>query len=437
MNVVDMMARLAMIAHNGLNGNGPFKLYPQVRQGSDKSKTYVFISYARSDAAEVANLLQRRLEGYRILRKLVGEGVPLPESKYLRRVFVDTEDLSVSSESFLAQLRHELDDAEYLIVLCSKAAARSDSFVHKEIEYFTKKKDRDNAARILPIALDGVGDDAVPEELREIVKKRNIVLWDRGWPSQGRLGKAHLHSAFFKVLEFLLGVDAGVLNNRYWITWRRKIVRAVCVGAAVMLALVAALTHDVINQIHRVKFEKQVFPLSIDYSYMEAFAAPLIAQNRGTNCIIIAAMPKDFKELENKPWQKKEAIKRDLESLGWEWEDKELQIPNWQRPLVTAMIRPSGRDILEMNVYVDVVSQLSAIKKVLDYLTAENNPFHSADEKEELAHYYVEKFEEELIKLLNENPAISDCSWKFKFVTDKDELKKAIDDISTGKVLNK
>ena len=72
MNVVDMMARLAIIAHNGLNGNGPFKLYPQVRQGSDKSKTYVFISYARSDAAEVANLLQRRLEGYRIPRKLVG-----------------------------------------------------------------------------------------------------------------------------------------------------------------------------------------------------------------------------------------------------------------------------------------------------------------------------------------------------------------------------
>ena len=59
------------------------------------------------------------------------------------------------------------------------------------------------------------------------------------------------------------------------------------------------------------------------------------------------------------------------------------------------------------------------------------------DEKEELAHYYVDKFEEELIKLLNENPAISDFSWKFKFVTDKDELKKAIDDISTGKVLNK
>ena len=114
-------------------------------------KTHVFISYARSDAAEVASLLQRRLEGYRIPQKLVGTDVPLPESKYLRRVFVDTEDLSVSKESFHAQLKQELDDAEYLIVLCSKAAARSDSFVHKEIEYFTKTN-RGNKSRILPIA---------------------------------------------------------------------------------------------------------------------------------------------------------------------------------------------------------------------------------------------------------------------------------------------
>ncbi len=97
-------------------------------------KTHVFISYARSDAAEVANLLQRRLESYRIPRKLVGKCVPLPNGKYLRRVFVDTEDLSVSKESFNAHLKQELDDAKFLIVLCSRAAARADSFAHKEIK---------------------------------------------------------------------------------------------------------------------------------------------------------------------------------------------------------------------------------------------------------------------------------------------------------------
>lgn len=427
MNVVDMMARWAMIAHNGLNGNGPFKLYPQVRQGSDKSKTYVFISYARSDAAEVANLLQRRLEGYRIPRKLVGEGVPLPESKYLRRVFVDTEDLSVSKESFHAQLKHELDEAEYLIVLCSKAAARDDSFVHKEIEYFSKKHDGDTS-RILPIALDGVGDDVVPGALREIVKKRNIVLWDREWPSQGRLGKAQLHSAFFKVLEFLLGVDAGVLNNRYWIAWRRRIVRAVCVGAVVMIALVAALTHDVVNQIHRVKFEKQVFPLSIDYSYMEAFAAPLVGFETNKHNIIIAAMPKNYDELGNKPGMKKMAIQRDLAALGWTYVKRQYVKPNWSRPLETAVTMPKGSEIDGTNVFVDVVSQLSAVKKVLDYLT-EDNPFHSIDEREALAHYYVEEFKAKLIELMEENKSINGCSWEFKFVTDKDELKAALDNI--------
>lgn len=409
---------------------------------TDMSKTHVFISYARSDAAEVANLLQRQLEGYRIPRKLVGKDVPLPESKYLRRVFVDTEDLSVSKDSFHVQLKRELEDAKFLIVLCSKAAARADSFVHKEIEYFIARNDGDTS-RVLPIVLDGVGEDAIPVALRNVVKERNIVLWDREWPSQGRLGKAHLHSAYFKVLEFLLGVDAGVLNNRYWITWRRRIIRAVCIGASVLLALVAALTHDVrsqmqrveeqekrvIEQTHRVKFERQVFPLSIDYSYMKAFAAPLIAGNRGTNCVIIIAMPKNCRELENEPAVKKAAILDDAKELGWQSVGYKCDAPGRGRPVYSTMIRPNGKDLSGVNVYVDTISQLSAMKMVLDYLTTDN-PFHSIDEKETLLHRYLEEFKSTLNDLLGKNMAIDGCLWKLEFVKDKDELKKVLESIA-------
>lgn len=392
-----------------------------------KIKTHIFISYARSDASEVASLLQRRLEGYRISRKLVSKDVPLPDSKYLRRVFLDKEDLSVSNESFREQIWQELDDAEYLLVLCSKAAARPDSFVHKEISYFMKKN-CGNLSRILPIALDGVGDDAVPAELHEIVKERNIVLWNRGWESQGRLGKAHIHSAFFKVLEFLLGVEAGVLNNRYWIAWRRRIVLAACVWTAVMLSLVGVLTHDVINQIHRVKFEKQVFPLSIDYSYMEAFAAPLVGFETNKHNIIIAAMPKNYEELGNKPGKKKNEIQHDLAGLGWTYEKRQYSKPNWSRPLETAVAMPKEGVIEGTNVFVDVVSQLSAVKKVLDYLT-KDNPFYSIDEQESLTQYYVNEFKTKLVELMEKNEAIKGCSWEFKFVTDKDELKTVLDSI--------
>ena len=392
-----------------------------------KIKTHVFISYARSDASEVASLLQRRLEGYRIPRKLVSKDVPLPDSKYLRRVFVDKEDLSVSKGSFHKQLKKALDDAEYLLVLCSKAAARPDSFVHKEISYFMKKN-CGNLSRILPIALDGVGDDAVPAELHEIVKERNIVLWNRGWESQGRLGKAHIHSAFFKVLEFLLGVEAGVLHNRYWIAWRRRIVLAACVWTAVMLSLVGVLTHDVINQIHRVKFEKQVFPLSIDYSYMEAFAAPLVGFETNKHNIIIAAMPKNYEELGNKPGKKKNEIQHDLAGLGWTYEKRQYSKPNWSRPLETAVAMPKEGVIEGTNVFVDVVSQLSAVKKVLDYLT-KDNPFYSIDEQESLTQYYVNEFKTKLVELMEKNEAIKGCSWEFKFVTDKDELKTVLDSI--------
>lgn len=392
-----------------------------------KIKTHVFISYARSDASEVADLLQRRLEGYRIPRKLVSKDVPLPDSKYLRRVFLDKEDLSVSNESFREQIWQELDDAEYLLVLCSKAAARPDSFVHKEISYFMKKN-CGNLSRILPIALDGVGDDAVPAELHEIVKDRNIVLWNRGWESQGRLGKAHIHSAFFKVLEFLLGVEAGVLNNRYWIAWRRRIIQAACIWTAVMISLVGVLTHDVINQIHRVKFEKQVFPLSIDYSYMEAFAAPLVGFETNKHNIIIAAMPKNYEELGNKPGVKKNAIQRDLVELGWIYEKRQYSKPNWSRPLETAVAMPKEGAIEGTNVFVDVVSQLSAVKKVLDYLT-KDNPFYSIDEQESLTQYYVNEFKTKLVELMEKNETIKGCSWEFKFVTDKDELKTVLDSI--------
>lgn len=407
-----------------------------------KIKTHVFISYARSDAAEVANLLQRRLEGYRIPRKLVGKDVPLPEGKYLRRVFVDTEDLSVSKESFHAQLKHELDEAEYLIVLCSKAAARDDSFVHKEIEYFTKKNGGDTS-RILPIALDGVGSDAIPAELQGIVKERNIVLWDREWPTQGRLGKAHLHSAFFKVLEFLLGVDAGVLNNRYWITWRRRMLVVASVIACTLVTMIGVLAYGVMNQVHRVKFEKQVFPLSIDYSYMEAFVKPLIqfANAEHKHCILVAAMPKNYAETGNRPWNKLTAVKRDLDALGWTCNDKTYERPQSKnygkhknsRPLKTLEIRPNGVSIVNTNIFVDVVSQLSAVRKVLDYLT-EDNPFHSMDDVESLAKEYIGEFEQKLIELLNdeskEGRELFGSSWEVRFVKDRDELKAALDSIS-------
>jgi hypothetical protein len=59
----------------------------------------------------------------------------------------------------------------------------------------------------------------------------------------------------------------------------------------------------------------------------------------------------------------------------------------------------------------------------------EENPFHSIDERESLAKYYVEEFKMKLVELMKENESIKGCSWDFKFVTDKDELKATLDSI--------
>ena len=279
--------------------------------------------------------------------------------------------------------------------------------------------------------MDGIVRDAIPEELWNLVENRNIVVWNREWTTLGRLGKEHLHAAFFKVLEFLLGVDAGVLNNRYWMEWRRRIWIWSVMGISFMAALVGVMAHDVVNQTHRVKFEKKVFPLSIDYSYMEAFAVPLFSMETNKHNIVIAAMPKDYSELGNKPGAKKDAISRDLAELGWTYERRQYTKPNWSRPLETAVTMPGGCEIAGTNVFVDVVSQLSAVKKVLDYLT-EDNPFHSADDREELAQYYIEEFKTALVELLKNNASLDGCSWDFKFVTDKRELESALVSILSG-----
>lgn len=77
-------------------------------------KTFAFISYARSDGSTIANEVQRQLEAYVVPRKLVGQENPIPDGKYIRRVFVDTSDLSVTASDFTEEIKKNLRESEYL-----------------------------------------------------------------------------------------------------------------------------------------------------------------------------------------------------------------------------------------------------------------------------------------------------------------------------------
>lgn len=118
---------------------------------------YAFISYSRKDE-KWAKWLQRKLEGYRLprsVRKESGGRIP----KYLRPVFRDKTDLTVG-QSVSQNLRRELAESRYLIVICSPHSAQS-SFVDLEIRNFQELGRSD---RIIPFIVSGTPSPKKPSE---------------------------------------------------------------------------------------------------------------------------------------------------------------------------------------------------------------------------------------------------------------------------------
>jgi hypothetical protein len=119
-----------------------------------------FLSYSHKDAA-AARALHRRLESYRIPRRLVGrEGERGPIPARLTPIFRDREELPAAGD-LSERVRTALAVSDALVILCSPAAAAS-QWVAKEIDTFrTLHPDRPIIAAIL----DGEPADAFPLNL--------------------------------------------------------------------------------------------------------------------------------------------------------------------------------------------------------------------------------------------------------------------------------
>lgn len=395
---------------------------------------YVFISYAHVDRP-IALAIQKRLEAYQYPAKFVApENMPV-HSRYLRRVFVDIEDLSTHTESYKEDLRKELQAARYLIVLCSEASTQSD-YVAWEIETFLQEGHSEN--QILPVVVGGCSDKTIPPLLRNILKHRNVPIWNPGVKTT----HASNETALFRIIEFLIKVDGHVLNNRYVQQQKKRVFR---ISAAITLALSAlslTLFHDLkteearrISEQYRAEFEKEVFPYSLVYSYCQNFlfhlpsitigrthAVCLTPPNKAAQgtpasntppaepcvlkpaekCVVIIAMPEHYSELSNQEDDKKAAVKKDLESLGWIATEKSFKGDTLRRNISTLMldsedgeIASTNPDFTKVRVFADMASTVNSIKWVVDYLTKKENPYynHSEEEKRKLALEYIAKFE--------------------------------------------
>jgi len=101
---------------------------------ADRPRYHAFISYSHRDAA-FGRRLHRRLESYRLPRRLVGRAGRLgPAPARLSPIFRDREELSAAGD-LSAEVRAALAASAALVVVCSPSAAAS-PWVGREIETF-------------------------------------------------------------------------------------------------------------------------------------------------------------------------------------------------------------------------------------------------------------------------------------------------------------
>ena len=110
-------------------------------------KNKAFISYRHvPHDAEVASVVQRNLEQFRIPKGIRAAG----RKRQLGRIFRDKTDLGTQTD-LTEELQRELDDSEFLIVICSPEASAS-RWVPEEISYFLLHHGSD---KILPVLAAG------------------------------------------------------------------------------------------------------------------------------------------------------------------------------------------------------------------------------------------------------------------------------------------
>lgn len=129
----------------------------------DEERQYdAFISYKHQELDSlVAMRLHRMLEHYRIPEKIQATS----GKKRIHRIFRDMDELTPTND-LTENIRQALQNAEYLLLICSKESCRSE-WVQKEVEEFLKTH---NKNRIILILLEGEPGEVFPEQLRYVEK---------------------------------------------------------------------------------------------------------------------------------------------------------------------------------------------------------------------------------------------------------------------------
>ena len=187
-----------------------------------------FVSYSHADAAFAA-WLQRKLEGYRLPRRLAGRVTPLAGQAQGRigPVFRDRADLSAAKD-LSAAVREGIAASSALVVVASPDAARS-QWVEREIELF---RELHLDSPVLVALARGDSDEAVPEALNAGGLHPLAADFREGGDGK-RL-------AFLKIVAGLTNLPLDALVQRDSQRQVRRVM-AVTAGAAVLAVIMALL----------------------------------------------------------------------------------------------------------------------------------------------------------------------------------------------------
>lgn len=193
----------------------------------NKWKRYAFISYNHHDV-KMAKWLHKRLEAYKLPTEIHNE---FEDSKYLRPVFRDQEDLNTGILS--DELRKHLESSKYLIFICSPNSAKSE-WVNSEVKAFIEWG---RLEYIIPFIIDGApnavdAEECFPASLREYVAEH---------PEKELLGinvsEVGREKAFVRVVSRMLEISFDELWKRHE-RERRKQVLVWTMGTLIAVALI-------------------------------------------------------------------------------------------------------------------------------------------------------------------------------------------------------
>lgn len=200
---------------------------------TEKKHYIAFISYSTADE-KWAKWLWHTLEYYRLPSNLRKERPDLP--KHLRPVFWYKQDLS--GTHLVNSLQKELDDSQYLIVICSPSSAQSE-WVNKEVERFVELG---RTKYIIPFIIAGTphaansADECFPPALRDLPKEQEI----RGIDVRRQEGKQH---AFIDIVATILGVRFNDLWQRHQRRRRKVLIRIVLLLLLLLIAIIAQIAY--------------------------------------------------------------------------------------------------------------------------------------------------------------------------------------------------